>query len=78
MTIVGLIVFTFNKGIICAYVVHTENYLTRKAHKMILELLQRNCIREYIYNVYYIYLKCRKKLHTAGIVAQNEVPKRQM
>lgn len=57
---------------------HTENYLTRKAHKMIKELLQRNCIHEYIHNVYYIYLKCRKKLHTAGIVAQNEVPKRQM
>lgn len=75
MTIVGFIVFTFNKGIICAYVMHTENYLTRKAHKMIIELLQRNCIHQYIH---YIYLKCRKKLHTAGIVAQNEVPKRQM
>lgn len=54
---------------------HTENYLTRKAHKMIKELLQRNCIHQHIH---YIYLKCRKKLHTAGIVAQNEVPKRQM
>lgn len=38
-----------------------------------------NYSRETTYmNIYYIYLKCRKKLHTAGIVAQIRSPKRQM
>lgn len=47
---------------------YIENYLIRKVYKMIKELFQRNCIYEYMYNVYYIYLKCRKKFYIVGIV----------